>query len=144
MAPGLSGAPALAVSYTPLDVYKRQGEHYSQAFFAMFAQRVQRETATLELEPLAAPELSGLTDHQLALAGVGTILATQLVYRLSQKLSQKVAQRVAGKVVGRILGRAGSSFLPIAGWVVGIGMIVYDLWEGGQGALPQILSLIHI
>ncbi|MFO7631151.1 MAG: hypothetical protein R6W76_01360, partial [Caldilinea sp.] len=65
-------------------------------------------------------------------------VATQLVYRLSQRLGEKLAQRVAGRVVGRILGRAGSSFIPIAGWVVGIGMIVYDLWEGGQGALPQI------
>ena len=129
-------AQAASVALLCLQAYV--GEHYSQAFFAMFAQRVQRETATLELDPLAAPELSGLTDHQLALAGVGTILATQLVYRLSQKLSQKIAQRVAGKVVGRVLGRAGSSFIPIAGWILGIGMIAYDLWEGGQGALPQI------
>jgi len=114
------------------------GEKYSTAFFALFAQRVQQETQRIDLEPLAAPQINGLTDHQLALAGVGTILTTQLVYRLSQKLSQKIAQRVAGKVVGRVLGKAGSSFIPIAGWVIGIGMIVYDLWEGGQGALPQI------
>lgn len=129
-------AQAASVALLCLQAYV--GEQYSEAFFTLFAQRVQQETQTLDLEPLAAPELSALTDHQLALAGVGTILATQLVYRLSQKLSQKIAQRVAGKVVGRILGRAGSSFIPIAGWVVGIGMIVYDLWEGGQGALPQI------
>jgi hypothetical protein len=129
-------AQAASVALLCLQVYV--GEQYSEAFFTLFAQRVQQETQTLDLEPLAAPELSALTDHQLALAGVGTILATQLVYRLSQKLSQKIAQRVAGKVVGRILGRAGSSFIPIAGWVIGIGMIVYDLWEGGQGALPQI------
>ena len=129
-------AQAASVALLCLQVYV--GEQYSEAFFTLFAQRVQQETQTLDLEPLAAPEISALTDHQLALAGVGTILATQLVYRLSQKLSQKIAQRVAGKVVGRILGRAGSSFIPIAGWVIGIGMIVYDLWEGGQGALPQI------
>lgn len=129
-------AQAASVALLCLQVYV--GEQYSEAFFTLFAQRVQQETQTLDLEPLAAPELSAITDHQLALAGVGTILATQLVYRLSQKLSQKIAQRVAGKVVGRILGRAGSSFIPIAGWVIGIGMIVYDLWEGGQGALPQI------
>ena len=129
-------AQAASVALLCLQAYV--GEQYSDAFFTLFAERVQQETQTIDLEPLAAPEISALTDHQLALAGVGTILATQLVYRLSQKLSQKIAQRVAGKVVGRILGRAGSSFIPIAGWVIGIGMIVYDLWEGGQGALPQI------
>ncbi|MBE2236388.1 MAG: hypothetical protein IAE81_01280 [Caldilineaceae bacterium] len=129
-------AQAASVALLCLQAYV--GEQYSQSFFSLFAQRVQRETQTLDLEPLAAPEVSALTDHRLALAGVGTILATQLVYRLSQKLGQKIAQRVAGKVVGRILGKAGSSFIPIAGWILGIGMIVYDLWEGGQGALPQI------
>lgn len=129
-------AQAASVALLCLQAYV--GEQYAQALFARFAERVQQETQSLDLEPLAVPEVGALADHQLALAGVGTILATQLVYRLSQKLSQKIAQRVAGKVVGRILGRAGSSFIPIAGWVLGIGMIVYDLWEGGQGALPQI------
>jgi hypothetical protein len=129
-------AQAASIALLCLQAYV--GEQYSHAFFAMFAQRVQRETNTFTLDPLAAPEISGLTDHKLALAGIGTILATQLVYRLSQKLGQKIAQRVAGKVVGRILGKAGSSFIPIAGWILGIGMIAYDLWEGGQGALPQI------
>ncbi len=129
-------AQAASVALLCLQAYV--GEQYSEAFFTRFAERVQQETHTVDLQPLAAPPISALTDHQLALAGVGTILATQLVYRLSQKLSQKIAQRVAGKVVGRILGKAGSSFIPIAGWVIGIGMIVYDLWEGGQGALPQI------
>jgi hypothetical protein len=86
-----------------------------------------------------SPVIAGaIEQHGLALAGVGTILVTQLVYRLSQKLTQKIAQRVAGKVVGRVLGKAGSSFIPVAGWIVGVALIAYDLWEGSQGALPQI------
>ena len=129
-------AQAASVALLCLQAYV--GEYYSDSFFSLFAERVQAETETLHLDPLAAPEVGALMNHPLALAGVGTILATQLVSRLSQKLGQRIAQRVAGKVVGRILGKAGSSFIPIAGWIIGIGMIVYDLWEGGQGALPQI------
>lgn len=129
-------AQAASVALLCLQAYV--GEQYSDTFFTLFAKQVQLETEALELNPLATPSISALTDHRLALAGVGTIIATQLIYRLSQKLGEKLAQRVAGRVVGRILGRAGSSFIPIAGWVVGIGMIVYDLWEGGEGALPQI------
>lgn len=129
-------AQAASVALLCLQAYV--GEQYSDTFFSLFAKQVQQETQVLELDPLQAPSVSALTDHRLALAGVGTIIATQLIYRLSQKLGEKLAQRIAGRVVGRILGRAGSSFIPIAGWVVGIGMIVYDLWEGGEGALPQI------
>ena len=129
-------AQAASVALLCLQAYV--GERYSETFFALFADQVQMETQALALDPLEAPATSAITDHRLALAGVGTIIATQLIYRLSQKLGEKLAQRVAGRVVGRILGRAGSSFIPVAGWVVGIGMIVYDLWEGGEGALPQI------
>lgn len=129
---------AQAASAALLCLQAYVGEQYSDTFFDLFAREVQQETQALQLNPLATPSVSSLTGHRLALAGVGTIVATQLIFRLSQKLGEKLAQRVAGRIVGRILGRAGSSFIPIAGWVVGIGMIVYDLWEGSEGALPQI------
>jgi hypothetical protein len=69
---------------------------------------------------------------------VSIIVATEVARRVSAKISQKIAQRIAGKVVGRVAGRAGSSLLPVIGWVVGLGLIAYDLYEGGKGALPQI------
>ncbi|MBU6350316.1 MAG: hypothetical protein KGS73_09210 [Chloroflexi bacterium] len=127
-----------AASVALLCLQSYVGERYSATFFALFAEQVRQETQDLDLAALNRPEVSILAEHQGTLAGVSTILVTQLISRLSQKLGEKLAQRVAGRVVGRILGRAGSSLIPIAGWVVGIGLIVYDLWEGGQGALPQI------
>ena len=127
-----------AASVALLCLQRYVGERYSATFFALFAEQVRQETQDLDLAVLDRPEVSILAEHQGTLAGVSTILVTQLIYRLSQKLGEKLAQRVAGRVVGRILGRAGSSLIPVAGWVVGIGLIVYDLWEGGQGALPQI------
>lgn len=134
-------AQAASVALLCLQAYV--GERYSQAFFELFAGRVQQETQALALDPLSAPTSTALVDHRLALTGVAAIVATQLIHRLSVKLSEKLAQRVAGRIIGRILGRAGSSFIPIAGWVVGIGLIVYDLWEGGQGALPQIQEALQ-
>ncbi|MCS6827581.1 MAG: hypothetical protein NZ553_13280 [Caldilinea sp.] len=134
-------AQAASVALLCLQAYV--GERYSQTFFELFANRVQQETHALALNSLSVPTTAALVDHRLALTGVATIVATQLIHRLSTKLSEKLAQRVAGRIVGRILGRAGSSFIPIAGWVVGVGLIVYDLWEGGQGALPQIQEALQ-
>lgn len=134
-------AQAASVALLCLQAYV--GERYSQAIFELFADQVQQETQALDLSPLSVPSSAALVDHRLALTGVATIVATQLIHRLSVKLSEKLAQRVAGRIVGRILGRAGSSFIPVAGWVVGIGLIVYDLWEGGQGALPQIQEALQ-
>jgi len=129
---------AQAASVALLCLREYVGEHYAETLFAAFERTVQFEMQQLNLTTAAAPEINALASHQLALAGVGTILVTQLVYRLTQRLSERIAQRVAGKIAGRILGRVGSSFIPVAGWIIGIGLIVYDLWEGGNGALPQI------
>jgi len=68
---------------------------------------------------------------------------TGLSRRIAIRLSEKIAERVAGKIVGRIIGKAGSSLIPVAGWVIGLGLIVWDLWEGGNGALPQIQDALQ-
>jgi len=77
------------------------------------------------------------------LTGLGIIVVTEIVRRVATKISQKIAQRIAGKIAGRILGKAGSSLIPIAGWVIGIGLIAWDLIDGGKGALPQIQEALQ-
>jgi hypothetical protein len=72
------------------------------------------------------------------LGGIGIIVVSELTRRVTQKLSEKIAERVAGRILTRVLGRAGSSLIPVAGWVIGIGLIAWDLWDGAKGALPQI------
>lgn len=69
-----------------------------------------------------------------SLAGIGIIIGTQI----AKRLAQKVAQNIAGKVVVRILGRVATSVIPLAGWIIGAGLILWDLIESGEGALPQI------
>ena len=134
----IEGQFAQAASVALLCLKEYVGEQYSQKLFDAFQTSVQMETQHLELSVTDTPAIDAAGQHELALAGIGTIVVTQLVYRIGQKLSEKIAQRVAGKVVGRILGKAGSSFIPVAGWIIGVALIAYDLWEGSQGALPQI------
>lgn len=139
----VEGQFAQAASIALLCLKEYVGVQYSQALFSAFERSVQVDTQQVDLAVTTAPILSAVDQHGLALAGVGTILVTQLTYRLAQKLSEKIAQRVAGKVVGRVLGKAGSSLIPVAGWIIGIAMIAYDLWEGTQGALPQIQEALQ-
>jgi hypothetical protein len=54
-----------------------------------------------------------------------------------------VAERLADKIATRVLGRLGSSVVPYIGWVVGVGLVVWDLVEGSQGALPQIRAALQ-
>lgn len=115
------------------------GEVYGETLLAAFEEGASANVTQAQVEPSASDVvISPLNQHQLGLTGAGIIVAAEVSRRVALKLSEKVAGRIAGKVAGRVLGRAGASFIPIAGWVVGIGLIVWDLYEGGQGALPQI------
>jgi hypothetical protein len=114
------------------------GAAYSDTLFTAFENRVSVEVEQAEIASETAVDVTALDVHSRALGGVGIIVVSEIARRISQKLSQRIAERVAGRIVGRVLGRAGSSLIPVAGWVIGIGLIVWDLWEGGKGALPQI------
>ena len=75
-----------------------------------------------------------LGDRKLSIAGIGTIVGTQIAHLVAKK----VAQGILGKVVTRILGKAASAAVPVAGWVIGGALIVFDLYEAWEGSLPQI------
>ena len=95
-------------------------------------------------EALVTPEfdqtwLDIAKGHPKILGGVGVIIGTQIAKRLGQRL----AKQIAGKVVARILGRLGSVVVPLVGWVVGAGLIVWDLWSARQGSLPQIRDALQ-
>jgi hypothetical protein len=129
-------ARAASVAFLCMKAYV--GEQYSATLFSAFERAVSVELQQVEVAADTAVDISALDVHQKALGGIGVIVVTEIVRRVTQKLSQKIAERIAGRIAGRVLGRAGSSFIPVAGWVIGLGLIVWDLWEGGYGALPQI------
>lgn len=117
------------------------GERYSAAMVAAFTDGLQSEAAEMELGGDAVVDTGILTvmdRHRSALGGVGVIIATQIAKRVVVRLGETIAKRVAGKLVGRVVGKAGSTVIPAVGWAVGAGMIVYDVIDSRDGALPQI------
>ena len=54
------------------------------------------------------------------------------------RIGQRVSQRVTGRITARLLGRVGTELIPIVGWIIGTGLIVYDVVDSLDGALPQI------
>jgi len=109
------------------------GARYSENMVAIFESELAQQVEGVDFADID-PNVSLLETHSTALAGFGVIIGTQI----AKRLANKIAQRLAGKIVGRVVGRAAASFVPIAGWIIGTGLIVWDLIEGGKGALPQI------
>ncbi len=114
--------------------------NYSGALVRAFEEQVRLATegVTFDNEALDTSLLSIIGQHSTALGGIGVIIVAQISRRLMVEIGETIAERIAGRIVGRILGRAGSTLIPIAGWIVGAGMIAYDLYSSRDGALPQI------
>lgn len=70
--------------------------------------------------------------------GLTVLLISSLAPRLTKEIGQKLMERIGGKIITRILGKGVSSLVPIVGWVIGLGMLVHDLWRMFDGAFPQI------
>lgn len=120
------------------------GDKYSGTLFTTFEEKVSTEVEQVDVGAnVDDVNVSALDVHGKALGGVGVIVVTEISRRLAIKLSEKIAERIAGKIVGRVIGKAGSTLIPVAGWVIGLGLIVWDLWEGGNGALPQIRDALQ-
>ena len=79
-------------------------------------------------------DMDALGDHGASLAGLGIIVGAQI----AKLLAKKVAQGILGKVVTRILGKAASAVVPVAGWIIGGALLIFDLYQAWEGSLPQI------
>lgn len=115
--------------------------NYSGAMVRAFEEQVKLATENVNFGPdeeLDAGLLSVIGQHKTALGGIGVIIVAQVSRRIMIEVGEAIAERVAGQIVGRILGRAGTTLIPIAGWLLGAGMIAYDLYTSRDGALPQI------
>lgn len=115
--------------------------NYSGAMVRAFEEQVKLATENVNFGPdeeLDAGLLSVIGQHKTALGGIGVIIVAQISRRIMIEVGEAIAERVAGQIVGRILGRAGTTLIPIAGWLLGAGMIAYDLYTSRDGALPQI------
>lgn len=135
----LESAAARSASSALLCLQSYVGEQYSATLFTAFQHTVSQElNADLDLSESGSVEISPLEMHTKGLTGVGVIVAAQITRRVATALAQKITGRLAGKIAGRVLGRLGSSVIPYIGWAVGVGLLVWDLWEGSNGALPTI------
>lgn len=130
-----SFAKAASIAFLCMRAYA--STKYSKNLIAVFEQEISspvRDTAITTPDfDLSIPEV-----HSKALGGMGIIVVSQISRQLGSKIARIIGQRIVSQIAGRVLARVGAAIVPVAGWVIGLGLIVWDLWEGGKGALPQI------
>jgi hypothetical protein len=121
------------------------GGSYGQVVASIFGDEIIDQSVDTNLADISAAG-TGTGFRGRAAAGLGAVVAGYIARAVIQKVSVQITQRITGNIVGRILGRAGTSAagaasaaVPVVGWVVGIGLLTWDVIDGSQrGALPQI------
>lgn len=115
------------------------GNAYGSAVSAAFEQELRtqieansRDALTADLEPdTGAGVRSGF--------GAATVVGSYVARAVVQRLGTQLSRRVAGNIAARVLGRAGSAVIPVVGWAVGGGLIVWDVVNGViNGPFPAI------
>ncbi len=127
---------AKSASSALLCVQEFIGATFSQTIASALDEQIQSKLDEMRIDPDAedANFLAILKLHPELVGGVGVIIGSQI----AKRLAQKIAQSLAGKVLARILGKVATIGIPLVGWIIGGGLIIWDLIKGGEGALPQI------
>ena len=130
-----------AATSTILCVQDFIGDSYGSAVLSAFEGEIISQTAELELNAVT-DDVNAQSLPLGTILGVTTILASIIARRLITRLAQKLSQRIAGRIASRVAGRAASTIVPVVGWVLGLGLIAYDLVDGNNGAFPVIQTAL--
>ena len=124
-------------SSTILCIQEFIGDSYGDSVQEAFEDELVAQTAEADLTQVA----EGTNPQPIAgntALGISVIVAGVIARRLLQRLGRRISQRIAGRIASRVAGRAASAVIPVVGWVVGLGLIAWDLVDGNNGALPMI------
>ncbi len=124
-------------SSTILCIQEFIGDSYGDSVQEAFEAELVAQTAEADLTQVA----EGTNPQPIAgntALGISVIVAGVIARRLLQRLGRRISQRIAGRIASRVAGRAASAVIPVVGWVVGLGLIAWDLVDGNNGALPMI------
>ena len=125
----------ISASSTLLCVQEFIGTSFSQTFAVVLDKNIEEWLAEMTVDPEVDSDVSAILKRRTyTLTGVSLVLGTQI----ARLLARKLAQQIVGKVVARIIGKAAGSLIPVAGWIIGGALIVWDLIQLQEGSVPQI------
>jgi hypothetical protein len=112
------------------------GESFSQTMAEVLKSQILAKVDVTgdDLDTEARDFVEVLEQHPNLLSGVAVIVGTQI----AKQLAQKMAGTIIGQVATRILGKVATSAIPLVGWVIGLGLIIIDVINAREGALPHI------
>ena len=79
-----------------------------------------------------------LETHSNLAGGVAVVIGTRIGVGIAKRLASTIAKNIVGKILSRVLVRVSTIGIPIVGWIIGGVLIVIDVYDSRNGALPII------
>ncbi|OUL18541.1 hypothetical protein BV378_36355 [Nostoc sp. RF31YmG] len=116
------------------------GRQYSQTFVDVFAKDIKSKVPEQDqlIDKLNPDTNSFLKSHNFAFGGIGVLIATQITKVIAKKISNRVAQQLLDRFLIRFSSKGIFAAIPVAGEIIGGLLLVGDVFQSFDGALPAI------
>lgn len=115
------------------------GGRFSRTLAGELNRLIKEELELLKLDPDTDQSfLDILKIHTNLAGGVAAIIGTRIGVELARRLASVLTRNIIGRILSRILVRVVVVGIPIVGWIIGGALLVVDVFNSRDGALPLI------
>ena len=115
------------------------GGRFSKTLTVELNRQIEAELELLMLDPDTDQSFLDILEiHSNLAGGVAVIIGTRIGVELARRLASVLTRNIIGRIVSRILVRVVIVGIPFVGWIVGGALVVIDLYNSRDGALPLI------
>ncbi|MCZ0939365.1 MAG: hypothetical protein OXJ55_12055 [Caldilineaceae bacterium] len=115
------------------------GGRFSRTLEAELDRQIEAELALLKLDPDTDQSFLDILEiHSNLAGGIAVIIGTRIGAELAKRLASVLTRNIVGRILSRILTSTLTVGIPFVGWIVGGALVVIDLYNSRDGALPLI------
>ena len=115
------------------------GGRFSKTLTAELNRQIEAELELLKIDPDTDQSFLDILEiHSNLAGGVAVVIGSTIGAELAKRLASVLTKNIIGRILSRILVRVGTLGIPFVGWIVGGALVVIDLYNSRDGALPFI------
>ena len=115
------------------------GGRFSKTLTEELNRQIEAELELLKLDPDTDQSFLDILEiHSNLAGGVAVVIGSTIGAELAKRLASVFTKNIIGRILSPILVRVAAVGIPFVGWIVGGALVVIDLYNSRDGALPFI------
>ena len=115
------------------------GDKFSSTMTGVLDIQIQEELEVLKDSPDTDVNFVDILKAHSALAGgIAVVISTRIGTQIAKRIATVVGKNIVSRIVSKALVGAITAGLPVLGWIIGGFLLVKDVYDSRDGALPLI------